>query len=52
MILRVPSSLEEKLASDAAEKKITPQAVVLNILGDHYGIEIPPPLRGRPKQPD
>ena len=49
MILRVPPSLDEKIARDAAKQEVTPQAVVLNILGTHYGIDVPHPSRGRPK---
>ena len=47
VLLRIPPALSTKLATDAKGRSI--QAVILEILADHYGVEIPVPARGRPK---
>lgn len=47
---RVPSEeIFAKLMRDAKKKKLTIQAVIWGIVGEHYGVEVATPQRGRPK---
>lgn len=48
--MRVPSEeIFAKLMRDAKKKKLTIQAVIWGIVGEHYGVEVATPQRGRPK---
>lgn len=49
LLLRLPENVGAKLAKDAKKSKTTVQAVVLDILAGHYGIEVAAPRRGKPK---
>lgn len=47
--IRFPEAVAKALAKDAKKTKTTIQAVVLRIIGEHYGIEVDLPRRGRPR---
>ena len=47
--IRFPADVVAALARDAIEGERTVQAVALEIIAGHYGIEVAAPQRGRPK---
>lgn len=48
--IRFPAEVVAALARDAIEGERTVQAVALEIIAGHYGIEVATPQRGRPKK--
>jgi len=44
--LRIPAEIGPRLLADAAAGACTVQAVILRIVGEHYAVSVPPPLRG------
>lgn len=47
--IRFPEAVAAALAKDAKKTSKTVQAVALEIIAEHYGIEVAAPQRGRPK---
>jgi hypothetical protein len=47
LLLRVPDSVGRLVARDAKRRKITRQAIILEVLGSHYAVAVQPPKRGR-----
>lgn len=47
--IRFPEAVAKALAAEAKKTKRTIQAVVLEIVGEHYGVDVIAPRRGRPK---
>lgn len=47
--LRMPAEMAKAVGKDAAKKKTTNQAVILEIVASYYGVEFTPPKRGKPK---
>lgn len=52
ILLRVPEALGLPLLRDAKKQKRTIQAVIIEILATHYGVQVDPPARGRPRNLD
>ena len=47
--LRLPEVISNELAEHVKKTRTTRQAVLLEIIAEHYGIEAAAPQRGRPK---
>lgn len=50
LLLRLPPELGMPLLKDAKQRKITVQAVLLEIAAKHYGVEVELPKRGGRKK--
>lgn len=48
LLIRLPAELKERLDADAEKYGCTLQSMTLWILGQHYGMEVKAPARGRP----
>lgn len=48
--IRFPADVVAALARDAIKGERTIQAVAMEIIAKHYGIEVATPQRGRPKK--
>lgn len=48
--IRFPADVVAALARDAIHGERTIQAVALEIIAEHYGIEVAAPQRGRPSK--
>lgn len=50
VLLRLPQEVGLPLLRDAKRRKITAQAIILEIVAAHYGVEVVPPKRGARKK--
>jgi len=50
VFVRVPPTIKPQLEADAARYGCSEQAMILWIVGRHYGVEIESVPRGRPKK--
>ena len=48
LLLALPDAIAAKLSKDAAKKRKTRQAVILELLAKNYGLKVQPPKPGRP----
>lgn len=49
ILLRLPQEVGMPLLRDAKRKRCTVQAIILQIVGVHYGVAVEPPRRGKRK---
>jgi D-alanyl-D-alanine carboxypeptidase len=47
LLLRVPDCVGKLVTRDAKKRKLTRQAIILEVLGSHYAVAVQPPKRGR-----
>lgn len=50
VLLRLPAEVGLPLLRDAKRRKITVQAIILEIVAAHYSVEVEPPKRGARKK--
>lgn len=50
VLLRLPQEVGLPLLRDAKRRKITVQAIILEIVAAHYRVEVEPPKRGARKK--
>lgn len=49
ILLRLPQEVGLPLLRDAKRKRCTIQAIILEIVGTHYKVDVEPPRRGKRK---
>lgn len=50
VLLRLPEEVGRPLLRDAKRRKITVQAIILEIVAAHYSVKVEPPRRGARKK--
>lgn len=48
ILLRLPPELRKPIDREAGINKVTVQAVIIEALARHYGVDVAAPSRGRP----